>query len=67
MQLQKIHATVLLIPLSLILIANLQTGEAQNAQTVKKELPAVKTDQPPTIDGILNTLPSNPHALACGM
>ena len=54
MQLQKIHATVLLITLLLILIANLQTGEAQNIQTVKKELPAVKTDQPPTIDGIIN-------------
>ena len=54
MQLQKIHATVLLITLSLILIANLQTVEAENIQTVKKELPAVKIDQPPTIDGILN-------------
>ena len=54
MQLQKIHATVLLITLSLIFIANLQTVKAQNTQTVKKELPAVKTDQPATIDGILN-------------
>ena len=27
---------------------------AQNTQTVKKELPAVRTEQPPTIDGILN-------------
>ena len=54
MKLQKIHTTVLLITLSLILIANLQTVKAQNTQTVKKELPAVKTAQPPTIDGILN-------------
>ena len=64
MKLQKSHAIVLRITLSLIFIANLQTGEAQNIQTVKKELPAVKIDQPPTIDGILNTPLSNPHALA---
>ena len=54
MNLQKNHAIVLLITLSLILIINLQIVEAQNTQTVKKELPAVKTEQPPTIDGILN-------------
>ena len=52
--LQKIHAIVLLITLSLILIINLQIVEAQNTQTVQKELPAVKTERPPTIDGILN-------------
>ena len=45
---------MILIALSLILIINLQTAKAQNTQTVKKELPAVKTEQPPTIDGILN-------------
>ena len=54
MKLQKTYAIVLRITLSLILITNLQIGVAQNTQTVKKELPAVKTDQPPTIDGILN-------------
>ncbi len=54
MNLQKIYAIVLLITLSLILIINGQTAEAQNTQTVQKELSAVKTEQPPTIDGILN-------------
>ena len=54
MKLQKTYAIVLLITLSLILIINLQNLEAQNTQTVKKELHAVKTDQPPTVDGILN-------------
>ncbi len=54
MQLQKTCAIVLRITLSLISIINLKTVEAQNTQTVKKELTAVKTDQPPTIDGILN-------------
>ncbi len=54
MNLQKIYAIVLLITLSLILIISGQTAEAQNTQTVQKELSAVKTEQPPTIDGILN-------------
>ena len=54
MKLQKTYAVVLPITLSLILIVNLQTRAAQNTQTVKKELHAVKTDQPPTVDGILN-------------
>ncbi|MYA69062.1 carbohydrate binding family 9 domain-containing protein, partial [Candidatus Poribacteria bacterium] len=54
MQPQKTCAIVLRITLSLISIINLQTVAAQNPQTVKKELPAVKTEQPPTIDGILN-------------
>jgi len=54
MKLQKTHTITLLITLSLILIINGQNVAAQNTQTVKKELPAVKTEQPPTIDGILN-------------
>ena len=54
MKLQKIYAIVLLITLSLILMVNGQNIAAQNIQTVKKELRAVKTEQPPTIDGILN-------------
>ncbi len=54
MILQKTYAIVLLITLSLILMVNGQNVAAQNTQTVKKELPAVKTEQPPTIDGILN-------------
>ncbi|RKU15804.1 hypothetical protein C6501_06485 [Candidatus Poribacteria bacterium] len=54
MKLQKTYAIVLLITLSLILMVNGQNIAAQNIQTVKKELPAVKTEQPPTIDGILN-------------
>ena len=27
---------------------------AQGTQAVEKELPAIKTEQPPTIDGVLN-------------
>ena len=54
MQRQKTCAIVLRITLSLISIINLKTVEAQNTQTVKKELTAVKTEQPPTIDGTLN-------------
>ena len=54
MQPQKTCAIVLCITLSLISIINLQIVAAQNQQTVKKELPAVKTEHPPTIDGILN-------------
>ena len=53
MKLQKTAAIVLLITLSLILVINGQTRD-ENTQTVKKELPAVKTEQPPTIDGVLN-------------
>ena len=54
MKLQKSYAIVLCITLSLILIVSLQTGAAQDTQTVKKELLAVKIDQTPTIDGVLN-------------
>ncbi len=51
---QKTSAVVFSITLSLILIVNGQNVAAQNTQTVKKELPAVKTEQPPTIDGVLD-------------
>lgn len=54
MRLQKTNAIVLLITLSLILVVNGQNVAAQNTQTVKKELTAIKTEQSPTIDGILN-------------
>lgn len=54
MKLQKIQAIVMSITLPFILITNLQTWANENPQTVKKELPAAKTDQPPTIDGILD-------------
>ncbi len=54
MKLQRTYAIVLLITLSFILMVNGQNVAAQNTQTVKKELPAVKTEQPPIIDGILN-------------
>ena len=56
MKLQKIQAIVMSITLPFILITNLQTWADENTQTVKKELRAVKTEQPPTIDGILNDL-----------
>ena len=51
---QKIYAIILFITLSLILVVNGQNVAAQNTQTVKKELHAIKTEQPPTLDGILN-------------
>ncbi len=52
-KLQKTHIHILLITLLLILHMNLLTA-AQDTRTVQKELPAVKTEQPPTIDGVLN-------------
>ena len=51
---QKTYPMVLFIALSFTLIINGQTWADENTQTVKKELPALKTDQPPTIDGVLN-------------
>ena len=51
---QKNYAIVLLITLSFTLITSLQTSAAENIQTVQKELPAVKTEQPPVIDGVLD-------------
>ena len=54
MKLRKNYAIVLLIALSFMLISNGQTWADENTQTVRKEYPAVKTKQPPTIDGILN-------------
>ena len=37
-----------------MLITNLQTLAQENTQTVLKELPAIKTEQPPTVDGVLD-------------
>ena len=51
---QKNYAIVLFITLSFTLITHLQTSAVENTQTVRKELPAVKTDQPPIIDGVLD-------------
>ncbi len=51
---EKNYVIVLLIALSLMSIINLQTQAAENAQTIKKELRALKTEQPPTIDGVLD-------------
>ena len=51
---QKNCAIVLLITLSFTLITSLQTSVAENIRTVQKDLPAVKTDQPPTLDGVLD-------------
>ncbi len=45
---------VLLITLLFTLITDLQMSVAENGQTVQKELRAVKTDQTPVIDGVLN-------------
>ncbi len=54
MKLKTNYAIVLFITLLFILIVNGQNIAAQNIQTVKKELPAIKTEQSPTIDGVLN-------------
>ena len=51
---QKIYAIIIFTISSFSLFANLQTWAAENIQTVQKELPALKTDQPPIIDGILD-------------
>ena len=51
---QKTYPILLLIALSFTLITNLNTWAAENIQTIKKELRAVKTEQPPTIDGVLD-------------
>ena len=50
----KNYAMVLLIVLSFTLITNGQTWAEENGQTVQKDLPALKVEQPPTIDGVLN-------------
>ena len=51
---QKNYPILLLIALSFTLITNLNTWAAENIQTAKKELRAVKTEQPPTVDGVLD-------------
>ena len=45
---------VIVVTVLFMVVANLQTSAQENAQTVLKELPALKTDQLPTIDGALN-------------
>ena len=44
----------LIILLTFLSITYIQNVESQNPQTVKKDLTAYKTEQPPTIDGVLN-------------
>ena len=51
---QKTYPMVLFIALSFTLITNGHTWADENTQTVKKELPALKTEQPPTINGVLD-------------
>jgi len=51
---QKIYAIVTFITVALTLTTSLQTTAVENTQTVQKELRAVKTEQLPVIDGILN-------------
>jgi len=46
--------TVIRIAVLFMLITNLQIWAQENTQTVLKELPALKTDQAPTIDGVLD-------------
>lgn len=50
----QVKYTKVIILLSLILLIGWQSLSAEKIQTIKKELPAIKTEQPPTIDGILN-------------
>ena len=54
MKIQKIYAIGTFITVVFTLTTSLQTTAVENTQTVKKELPAIKTEHPPTIDGILN-------------
>ena len=49
----KIYPIILMIVLSLMLGTEPQVEAIPDTETVKKELPAVKTEQLPTIDGIL--------------
>ena len=51
---QKTHPIILLIALPFMFLTNGHTWADENTQTVKKELSALKVEQPPTIDGILN-------------
>ena len=50
----KSYVIVLRIALLFTLITNGQTWGEENIQAINKELPALKTEQPPTIDGVLN-------------
>ena len=54
MKSHKSYAIVLCLALLFLLITNGQTWAEGNIQTTKKELSAVKTEQPPTIDGVLD-------------
>ena len=51
---QKTYPILLFIALSFALITNLNAWTDENIQTIKKELPALKTEHPPTIDGVLD-------------
>ena len=51
---QKTYLIVLLVALLFMVIVNLQVWAQENTQTVQKEIPAIKTEQPPTIDGVLD-------------
>ena len=51
---QKICAIVMFITVAFTLTTSLQTTAGENIQTVQKELRAVKTEQAPTIDGVLD-------------
>ena len=54
MKYQKIYAVVTFITVAFMLTTSLKTVAVENTQTVQKELRAIKTEQPPIIDGILN-------------
>ncbi|RKU08130.1 hypothetical protein C6503_23390 [Candidatus Poribacteria bacterium] len=51
---KKIYVIVMFIIVGFMLTTRLKTTAAENTQVVKKELPAIKTEQPLTIDGILD-------------
>ncbi|MCY4403902.1 MAG: carbohydrate binding family 9 domain-containing protein [Candidatus Poribacteria bacterium] len=50
----KYYTRTLIITLTILLSTYIQTAQSQNTQTVQKELIAIKTEQPPIIDGVLN-------------
>lgn len=54
MKKHKYYMKTLIITLTCLLTTYIQSVESQNIQTVKKELIAIRTEHPPTVDGVLN-------------
>ena len=50
----KNYTKILILTLTFLITTYIQPAISQNTQTIKKDLIGIKTEQPPTIDGILN-------------